>query len=832
MPICIGFYSNRAPCTAQPCTFFVLPSMFKMSNTTKAVEHCYHCGGECPTEPIIQDEHPFCCDGCETVYELLKDKQLTKYYQLESAPARNTVKAIDKEKYAFLDLPAIQEQLIEFREGGLAKITLLIPPIHCSSCIWLLENLTLLSDGVQSAQVNFLKKEATILFFEDKLTLRQLVELLLSLGYEPHISLASSKEKTRPKVNRSLYYKIGVAGFCFGNIMLLSFPEYVSARASDIALEYRQLFSYLSFALALPILFYCSTDYFRSALQGLRYRIMNIDIPISLGIFALFGQSSYEIFTHTGAGYMDSLAGLLFFLLIGKWYQNKVYTSLSFERDYESYFPIAVSKAQADGTWESVPVQELGVGDTIRIRNKEVIPADAVLVSDTARIDYSFVSGESLPVDKIKGDKIYAGGRQLGRSIELTLTKEVSQSHLTQLWNQSIYEKQETNPYRHFSALVERVSRRFTIIVLAIALVSGLYWFWQDSTEAIMVVTSVLIITCPCALALSMPVATGSAIRWLGRQQLYLKNAITVERLSEIDSIVFDKTGTLTHSQLSKIEWQGAPLSTAELSAVKSIVQHSTHPLSVSLFHFLDAPLIDVAQFDELEGKGIEAQIGDKPYRIGSRSWVGERAEASNPNNTQVYIAINGEIRGCFILHKTYREGLETLFAELGKKYDLYLLSGDNESEKEQLLPFFKDASKLRFHQSPMDKLQFVQSLEAQGKKVLMVGDGLNDAGALRASHAGIAVVEDIHSFSPASDAILDAANLPKLHRLLQFAKDSMRATQWSFIGSLTYNVIGLSFAVRAALTPLIAAILMPLSSVTVVAFITIAIYMQAKKME
>lgn len=794
-------------------------------------ENCYHCGGDCPPTPLQKDEHSFCCDGCQTVYTLLKDNNLTQYYKLEKTPGQTVKNAADADKYAFLDLPAIQEQLIEFRENGLAKITLMIPPIHCSSCIWLLENLPRLEAGVQSSQVDFLKKEATILFWEAKMSLRHLVELLVRLGYEPHISLASAKKQdgNRPRISRSLYYKIGVAGFCFGNIMLLSFPEYVSADAHAIAPEYRQLFGYLNFLLALPIVFYCASGYFKSAWQGLQYKIMNIDIPISLGIFALFGQSSYEIFSGTGGGYMDSLAGLLFFLLIGKWYQEKIYTSLSFERDYQSYFPIAVSRLNAEGV-ESVPVQDLKIGDSIRLRNREIIPADSVLLSESARIDYSFVSGESVPVEKKRGDKIYAGGRQMGRSIELEIVKEVSQSHLTQLWNQAIYQK-ETDKHRHFSSVIEALSRRFTLVVLAIALVAGGYWLWAAPSQAGLVISSILIITCPCALALSMPVATGSAIRWLGRNSLYVKNAITVERMSEIDSIVFDKTGTLTHSQLSNIEWIGAPLSAAESSEIRSLVQHSTHPLSVSIYQFIDTQCIDIQNFDEEEGSGILGAVGNNQYRIGSRSWAGAPANQDHNGATEVHISINGAYRGCFRLHKTYRDGLDTLFADLRQKYDIYLLSGDNESEKEQLMPLFNNENKMRFRQSPMDKLQFVQQLAQQGKKVLMVGDGLNDAGALKAAYIGIAVVEDIHSFSPASDAILDAVQLPRLHRLLQFTRNTISTVRWSFLGSLGYNIAGLSFAVRAALTPLIAAVLMPLSSATVVVFITTAIYFQAKKM-
>lgn len=440
---------------------------------------CKHCGNPCEEEHPISNELHFCCDGCQLVYELLDENGLCTYYDLDKNPGIRIKQIARKDKFAFLDLDEIKEQLIDFEEGNHSKIKFYIPNIHCSSCIWLLEKLYRLKDGISSSQVNFVKKECSILFDNELISLRQLVELLDAIGYSPEINLAGSDDKK--KVNRSIVYKLGVAGFAFGNIMLLSFPEYLS---SDFELEqeYIRFFAWINLGLSLPVLFYSAQDYFISACKGLKHKIINIDVPISLGILSIFIRSSYEIISSTGAGYLDSMSGLVFFLLIGKWYQDKTYKALSFERDYRSYFPISATLVEA-GKESPISVTNLKNGDQILIRNEELIPADCSLISNSANIDYSFVTGEAVPVKKVKGEQIYAGGRQKGASIMLTIEKEVSQSYLTQLWNQDFNQNQNK---KGLNSLVDKVSQYFTIAIISVALITFTYWSFYDARMAIL----------------------------------------------------------------------------------------------------------------------------------------------------------------------------------------------------------------------------------------------------------------------------------------------------------------------------------------------------------
>ncbi|MFP4092781.1 MAG: heavy metal translocating P-type ATPase metal-binding domain-containing protein, partial [Cyclobacteriaceae bacterium] len=314
-------------------------------------EKCYHCGEDCIEETIDFDDKSFCCQGCKTVYEILNTSDLCQYYDLEKNPGIQLKNPARQEKFAYLDNDDIKSKLYDFRDGSLRKVTFYIPAIHCSSCIWLLENLYKLKEGILNSSVQFLKKQVSITFEEDKITLRQIVELLSAVAYEPEISLAQSQQQKKKK-DRSLAIKIGIAGFCFGNSMLLSLPEYLDTDFS-LASEYQVFFGYINLLLSLPVFFYAGWDYLVVAWKGVKHGFINIEVPIALGILAFFGRSAYEIIMEQGPGYMDSLNGLIFFMLIGKWYQSKTYEALSYDRDYASYFPIAVTKVNK-GTEESV----------------------------------------------------------------------------------------------------------------------------------------------------------------------------------------------------------------------------------------------------------------------------------------------------------------------------------------------------------------------------------------------------------------------------------------------------------------------------------------------
>ncbi len=786
---------------------------------------CYHCGEQIADERIEHDSKEFCCTGCKTVYEILNENDLCKYYDLEATPGINpSLKSASK--FDYLRNDQLIDKLIDFKDDSVCLITFLLPQIHCSSCVWLLENLSKLNPNIISSRVNFLRKELKVSFKYKELELYQLAGLLSSIGYEPSINLNDLTEKSKLKLDKGLIIKLGVAGFCFGNIMLISLPEYFGL---DFIKEssFARFFGYVNLILSLPVFFYSATDYLKAAWNGLKHKNIVIDIPISLGILVLFARSAYEVLANVGAGYFDSLAGLIFFLLLGKVFQQKTYNILSFERDYKSYFPVATIRIDASGNETSIPVSDVNIGDTILVKNHEIIPVDAVLMEGNATIDNSFITGEFAPVQKVVGDRIYAGGKQLGQAIKLSVVKELSHSYFTQLWNDEAFSEQNVDK---LESITNVVSKYFTIIILFIALASGAYWWQYSMATAINSFTAVLIIACPCALALSAPFTFGNALRILGRNKFYIKNASVIEAIASISTVVLDKTGTITQSSKGEVKYLGMELSETNRHHLYSIFRQSSHPLSKIIYSSMQsAALTTIEDYKEVPGSGMEATVDNCTYVIGSEKFV----QPNTPNHTlatRVYIRINNKYYGFFQIENKYRARLKQVIETLSSTFNLFLLSGDNDSESTNLRNYFNEKTAFFFNQTPEDKLAFIKSRQEKNEKVLMIGDGLNDSGALKQSEVGISISENVNTFSPACDVIMDATTFDRLPVIFKYCKSSITIIIISFIISFLYNIIGLTIAVQGLLSPIFAAILMPISSITVVVFVTMATNLLAKR--
>lgn len=779
---------------------------------------CAHCGTVCLDATIRVGTSHFCCHGCRTVFELLHENGLERFYDLEQKPGIRMGDRAFAGAFDYLDDPATRRQVVDFSDGKFSRVTLRTPAIHCLACVWLLENLFRLQPGVGRSQVNFPRKEVTIHFEDARLKLSGLAEMLASLGYEPELKLASL-DKAGPGVgNRRLHLRIGVAGFAFGNVMLLCFPSYLGLPEDEKSLQ--PLFGWIAAALSTPVFLYSASDYWRAVWICLRRRILTVEFPIALGIAALYLQSLNTALRGGGPAFFDSFTGLLFFLLCGKLFQQKTYDVLTFDRDYRSYFPLSITRRTAEGD-TSAPVMQLKVGDRIVVRNQELIPADAQLVSGPACIDYSFVTGESAPQPRNPGDYIYAGGRQIGGMIELEVSKEISQSYLTSLWNNEAFRKGDASAIDN---LTNFAGRYFTYFVLVLAAIAGTYWGLVDPKQAVRVLSAVLIVACPCALALAAPFTLGSALRWLGRHKIYFKNTGVIETLSKIDTVVFDKTGTLTLPSQGGIEFNGDPLTPCDQGWIRSLSTLSTHPHSQGIATFLAnegrVRRDEVCAFREVAGAGIAGTLEGREIRLGSRRWLAEagvEAPEGDANATEVHVAIGGVYRGRFLFRNIYRPGLAGVLERLRTRFRLALVSGDNDRERSRLAEFFGAAADLRFRQMPESKLAYIRSLQERGGKVIMIGDGLNDAGALKQSDVGVAVTEDVAAFSPACDAIWAADQFGRLPDVLRFSRLVMWVVFACFVVSFCYNAIGLTLAMSGRLSPLASAILMPTSTLSVI---------------
>ena len=808
---------------------------------------CYHCGDDCPSNPIEFDNHDFCCTGCQTVYDILTKNGLDNYYNLEKTGISPILE--NPEQFAYLDNEELMRQLVDFTDGNFTRITFKLPQIHCVSCVWLLEKLPNLFEGVQDSKVNYLRREASVSFYSKTISLRSLVENLTKLGYSPDLKLESKNKKKTDNLPPNFLLRLGVAGFCFGNLMLLSFPEYLGLPIAED--DFPRFFGYLNILLSLPVVFFSGINYFKDAFYALKHKTLNFDVPIALGIIALFGRSIFEILSQTGAGYLDSLSALIFLLLIGQWFQRRTFDSISFERDYQSYFPLAAllevdnkSKNELENdtnnrTTKSISLSDLKINDIVIVKNGQLIPADGELLEGKAQIDYSFVSGESEPVACKVGERLYAGGRQWGEPLRIKLLKTVSQSYLMELWNSDTFDKDNSKLLKN---LTQRWGRNFTVFVLLVAFGSASYWLYAEGWQvAINVFTSVLIVACPCALALNAPFAFGNARQILAKHLFFLKNTDSIEMLaSQKAHLIFDKTGTLTTSTPSAI-WKknslknnNSNLTIEDKQALAALASYSLHPISKAIYaavsEFGEGIIYD---FEEKIGAGTQAkiqnpknQIGYDLWKIGNANFVEINNDDFNHNEKSVvFVSKNDEVKGYFELSNPLRENSLNLLQDFKKQnFNLSLLSGDTEREKMRFVDIFGEKN-IHFNQKPIDKLEFLKNLKAKNLKenkqesqsIFIIGDVLNDAGVLKQSDFGIAISENQEEFSPACDAILRAEALPKLAKFMRYASQTIWVVRFGLLISLCYNLVGLSFAVSGTLSPIVAAILMPLSSITVV---------------
>lgn len=800
-------------------------------------EACYHCGTVCVGEGWGVGEKRFCCLGCRTVYELLTESGMGGYYALAAVPGVRVGAGEGEPGYAFLDVPEVRARLVDYSDERVTRVTWRVPAMHCVACVWLLENLFRLREGLGKSRVNFARREVSIAFETGRLKLSEVAGLLKSLGYEPDLKMADLDGRRPGTDRRRLWLQVGVAGFAFGNTMLFGLASYLGLDGETGA-RVGRLAGYLSLGLAVPVMVFSAADYWKAAWASVRSRVLTIDVPIAAGLLAIFAESVREVVLGRGVGYLDSLAGLIFFLLCGRLFQRKVYERLSFDRDYRAFFPLSANRLTSAGGEQPVALSELREGDRLVVRHGDLVPADSVVVRGEGAVDYSYVTGESAVVMKATGDTVHAGGRQMGGLMEVEVTRRVTESYLASLWEHAAFAKQTGET---LDTLTNRYSRRFTILVAGVAVGAALVWGAVDASRALQAFTSVLIVACPCALALAAPVALGTAQRVLARQGVYLKRAGLVETLACVDTLVMDKTGTLTSTEAGAVEREALRLSDADRARVAVLAGQSAHPHARRLARELGAGdsgrAAAVTGFVEEAGAGIRGWVEGRVVVVGSLGWLrtngvtvddcGREAERGYgmPEGVRswmgsvVHVGVDGEYRGRWILAHRLVSGVREFAGRVASRYELGLVSGDHPSERERFAAVFGPQAEMRFRQSPLDKLEYVRGRQEAGRCVMMVGDGLNDAGALRQADVGVAVAVEAGGFSPASDVIVRAGRVVALDAVLEFSRWVVRVIGWSFALSAAYNVVGVTIAARGELSPLVCAILMPLSSATVVAF-------------
>lgn len=760
---------------------------------------CFHCGDEIVNEIVYKDKS-FCCEGCKGVYQIINNAGLDEFYQVNNATEAVGTKVGTSYLDSLLD-EKIADSLLSYKNNDYAIVSFVLPDIHCASCVWLLERLNQLNPNIIHSEIQFLKKRVTIRYDYHKTSLFDVAQLLQKIGYPPQFYRGETKKK-----DKSLLIKIGVAGFCFGNVMLLSFPDYVSEFTD---LQLKDFFAYLSIILSLPVLFYCASIFYKNVYLGFKSKRLSIDFPIVLGIIALFTRSLYDIFILNEPGYLDSFTGLIFFLLLGKWFQSKVFDELSFERNAQDYLPLAILKKTADD-FTITPLDAIKIGDTIKVRKNEIIPFDGAILSNNALIDYSFITGEVLPEEKLKNESIFCGGKVVGNDIEIAVSN-TQRSNLFSLWQNNSSDKE----------ISDKLIVAFTIIVVSLGIIAfGYHYNISGFQNAFIATTSVWIVACPCALALVQPTIWGTIIRRVAKHGIFLKSAKVVEKMKNVQNIVLDKTGTLTAKeyQCNFVPQDNLSLNIEQVFPyIYAIAQQANHALAAILLQNLAAykKEVELNFFEELDAQGMTAQCALGNIKIGKLSYLNLPSNNNQEGKIEIWAQLNNELLGCFYIALEDRHQLNEILIALGKHNQTYLLSGDPNLNKTKYQQWIKPEN-IFSNQNPSDKKNRVDELKNKATTV-MIGDGINDSLALQSADVGLAVVEQNGAFFPKCDGIILGTSLQNVPEMIEGIKKTNIIRNICFGFSFLYNSLGVYLAFNLQLTPLTASILMPVSTVTVI---------------
>ncbi len=774
---------------------------------------CTHCGASAGNEPIVMGGNAFCCEGCKTVYNILNANGLCDYYQLNPHAGVSRNNASDT-VWNLEELNLMVQAFLLFDSADRRILLFHIPTMHCSSCIWLLERLGELDKGILDSRTDFVKKQLKIAYDPAKTDFGSIVILLRSLGYEP--SLMPEEDNTRnKKYDRKVLIKLGVAGFCAGNIMMFSFPQYLGLDPMQES-QFGRMFDAINASLSLPMIFYCAADYFKAFAQWLRYKTLSVKVPLAIGIGALWLRSIYEVASATGPGYFDSLAGLIFFLLIGTWLQNRTFDALRFGEKARKFFPL-VARTLQKGKQVPKKVTDLVPGDRVVLGHGEIIPADGILMGSDAHVSYAFATGESTPLHKVAGEVLLGGGKNCGGRFEMEVIRAFDNGRLTEIWKST--EENEIKGARVLS-FEARISKYFIIGTLSIAAAALMFWLPQNSHKAWFALTAVLMVACPCALALAPPFAYNIVANFMASKGFYLRKPEVVGVIGETDAIVFDKTGTLTEeNSLTAIIPDS--YKEEEKIALHSLAAQSNHPYSEAIqAALMDVPVRRIDNFSEYAGKGTLAECGNSILKLGSSQWVLQTDNEDNAEGKQVWFSVNNKVLEPIFIRNQYKKELGNTLQDLHQAgLQMVVSSGDTQAEEATLKAMAGGAfSALHFNQSPAQKVVTVKQLQ-KNHTVMMVGDGLNDAGALKSGDVGVVIAAGTNNFTPEADAILLRKDFMHLPSHFALAKKANRVVKETFVVSLTYNAIALGFAFTGNMSPLLAAILMPASSIALMLY-------------
>lgn len=786
---------------------------------------CSHCGLPVPVayqNPEV--ELQFCCSGCETVYHMLHQCDLQPLYeQVQSERNVPDPRSHVPPAYAEFDDEVFHQLYVRQEAGGIREIELYVEGVHCAACVWLLEKLPTICTGVVEARLDFRRSLLRVRWDVEQIRLSQVAGILDRLGYPPHAYRDRDREAKQRTEDRRNLIRIAVAGASAGNTMLIAFALYGGV-FSEMSPEHRDFFRWASLIVALPAVLWAGNVFFRGAWSALRTRTLHMDLPIAIGIIAGFVWGIRNTIVGAGEIYFDSVTALIFLLLVGRWLQHRQQRVASQAAEIlYSLSPSKARKIQGEQSKE-VPIEALMPGDQIEVKAGESIPVDGMILLGTTQLDLSVLTGESMPVDANVGDTVLAGSVNLSTRLLIQVVKTGSETRLGQLLRQVEEANQRRAP---IVKQADRLAGWFVAVVLCMAVLTFVLWWLRDPTHAIEYAVALLIVTCPCALGLATPLALSAGLGKAAQQGILIKGGDVIEALSRPGQLWLDKTGTLTAGQMKLMAWSG---DSSWQPLVRAMEEHSSHPIARAFVEAFaqTAPVPDV-QVEHRMGQGLIGTWQGKTILIGSPALVREQCGIL-PEETEttleawtqraltpVVLAVDGVVKAVAGLGDPIRpDSYETLqfFRNMG--WQIGILSGDHpvvvQAVAQQL---GLNPSWCHGGLSPEDKVAFVTS--QPHSTVVMVGDGVNDAAALSAATVGIGVHGGAEACLAIADVYLTQPGLRPLRTLLQGGRNTMRVIQRNLGFSLAYNVLGATLAIAGLISPLWAAVLMPLSSITVI---------------
>lgn len=763
---------------------------------------CAHCG-----TPVEAEHEPaFCCTGCATVHAALADAGLSSFYALRARlgdVGGPTATSVQAGSFRHFDDPAFLER---FAHGD--RIELAVEGVHCAACVWVVEQLPRIVPGVTQARLDFGRARVHLQWDQDQVPLSAIAEELAKLGYPPR-PVGAAGEAARRRADRRALIRLGISAALAGNAMLLAFALYSGA---DRDAMFSRPFEWLSLLLAIPAVTYGAWPFYRAAWAGLRVRVLHLDLPIAIGLLAGFFYSVFETIRGGGEVWYDTVTLLVFLLLAGRYAQQRGQQAAMNRAELLAALTPGRATRWRDSDWESVAASSLQSGDRVRVRSGESLPGDGEVVAGEGHIDQRLLTGEARPVPVLPGGHVFAGTVNLGNPIEVRLTAVGGDTRVGHLMARAGAEDQERAP---LVALADRLTGWFVAIVLGLALLGGIAWWFVDPSQALGVAVALLVVTCPCALGLATPVALAVARGQAARAGILFRSTAAIERLATIDRVCFDKTGTLTEGRLAVV---GAALTPEQTRWVGAVASASVHPVSRALAAWAGSTL-QPTEVKEIPGTGITGVVDGHTIEIGSplrlagaQAFHTDQHTATTAGHTPVLIRIDGQAVALVAVGDRIRpESAPAIAALQAAGVQVEILSGDHPDAVAAVARQL-GVSIAHGGATPEDKARSV----ATGLTA-MVGDGLNDAAALRAARVGLAVHGGAEVALQVADAFLTRAAPALVVEAREGARRALSVVRRGLAFSLIYNAIFASLALAGLISPLVAAVLMPLSGLTVV---------------